>query len=73
MGKVRSGKVTRPGYVFRRSNYEPLDYMATIRCFMENDLKFRQACQKAGIQPTKLAARKFKQKRGLAYRAMTAS
>lgn len=33
---------------------------------LQND-QFKQACEQAGITPTKRQASKFKQKRGLAY------
>lgn len=39
------------------------------RKFAETDKKFRELCDKAGTPATKRQASKFRNKRGLAYRA----
>jgi hypothetical protein len=58
----------RPHTQVPLSNYVSLNLTDTHKFFAENDQTFRNACESAKIQPTKLQARKWKQKRGKAYR-----
>lgn len=45
----------------------------TNKEFAENNAEFRAACDRAGVQPTKRQAARYRQKRGQAYSARKAA
>ncbi len=63
----------RDGWKYRPSEHQRTAKEATIAHFAQNDAAFQSACRDAKVEPTKLQARKFKQKRGKAYRAISQS
>lgn len=69
MGHVRPKMGIYGSWKGPTSSYVPLLDNLTNRHFAEHNVAFREACEKAGVKPTKDQARRWKQKKGAAYRA----
>lgn len=65
MGRVRT-KLQTTG----RDRHHQVKNGITNRLFAKTDARFQEACIRAGVQPTKRQAAKFRRKEGSAYNSL---